>query len=165
MDRNEAAKFSYLWDKSVEFGLQTSHPSCSKVQALYTVQSSFMKTLEYAAPFPQFSLLKWYQILSAAFRQTLQRVGITHNTPCTALFALLLHQGRGGNIPTTHKICNTFKPFSRLLSLALRQATSSTTLQRLSGLIWGSLSTLVQPPTSGTPCVFCCHGTSLNRNL
>ena len=56
MDGNKSAKFTYLQDKAVEFGLQISHALCSKAQALYTFHSSFMKTLDYTTLVTQFSL-------------------------------------------------------------------------------------------------------------
>ena len=91
----------------MEFGLQISHASCSKAKAIYTFHASFLKTLDYATPVTQFSLLEWDHILTPALGRTLQRAGTTRNAPWIPLFAPGLFQGLGWRHPYyTQGLCH-----------------------------------------------------------
>ena len=85
MDGNEDAELDYLLSMSKTFGSQMKTTKCTKNIALYTYNSSFLKSIEYSMAITQFSEQEWIKIMSPALGPTLQKAGISKNAPRSAL--------------------------------------------------------------------------------
>ena len=75
MDGNEEAKIYYLTKLSRDFGNQLRTSKCDKNAAIYTLQFSFMKTLEYPMAVTQLDESTCNRILAPALTPALHKAG------------------------------------------------------------------------------------------
>ena len=95
MDGDESKQIEHLREQSKTFGAQIRSANCSKVEAMYTCVSSFLKTIEYPLACTSIAEKTWDRIVAPALGNTLQKAGIVQSAPRVALYAPRLHQGWG----------------------------------------------------------------------
>ena len=93
MNWNEEAEIPLLKDHSKVFADQIRTSKCSKNAVLYTYNSSFTKTMEYAMSVTQFSEIEWNRIVAPALEPSLQKAGMSHFFPCSVFYDPDLYQG------------------------------------------------------------------------
>ena len=93
MDGNEDAAKHHLKSMALTFGSQMRSSKCSKAAALFTLKSSFMKSIEYVLPVTQFSESEWNSIFSPALIPSLQQFGIALSAPRASRFGPERFQG------------------------------------------------------------------------
>jgi len=64
MDGTQDAQKRYLKEAAATFAFQIRTSKCTKIEALYTYNSSCMKTMEYCIPVARFSETEWNKIVS-----------------------------------------------------------------------------------------------------
>ena len=92
IDGNDEAEMTCLKDHSKLFVDQIRISKCSKNAALYTYNSSFVKSMEYAMPVTQFSEIEWNRIVTTVLEPSLQKAESKNNRQCV-LYGPDLYQG------------------------------------------------------------------------
>jgi hypothetical protein len=103
MDGNQKGEHQYLRQLSEEFGAQMTQTKISKNDAMYSLESSFMATVEYALPATCFNQNEWHIIMAPALQATLRKSGMAANFPCTILYTPTRYQGLGLLDPYHHQ--------------------------------------------------------------
>jgi hypothetical protein len=93
LDRNQEKLKEVLTEKSHVFGSQVSTSKCSKNDALYTYNNSFMASMQYPMIATQFSESEWNKIIRPALQATLNSAGMTKSFPRKVLYGPELYQG------------------------------------------------------------------------
>ena len=93
MAGNEEAEIAYLIKLSQDFGNKLNTSKCEKRAGMYTLQLSFMKTLEYPMVVTHLDENTCNLILSTSLTPALHKVGMSMNFPKAVLFGPELFQG------------------------------------------------------------------------
>ena len=101
MDGNENAEKRYLRDQSVTFADQMKTSKANKNDYMYTYTASFMKTMEYPMAVTQLSEAEWNHIVAPALQNSLQKGGMSKNSPELSSMALTTTRDSMLCIPTS----------------------------------------------------------------
>ena len=81
MDGNEDAQFESLLKEACTFASQIRSSDVKPNVAFYTLQSSFMKTIEYCLPVTQLTVKAWDEIMKPVMKAALPKSGYSRTIP------------------------------------------------------------------------------------
>jgi hypothetical protein len=93
LDGNQDKLKEVLTETSHVFGSQVSTSNCSKNDALYTYNNSFMASMQYPIIATQFTETEWNKVIQPALQVTLNSAGMAKSFPRKVLYGLELYQG------------------------------------------------------------------------
>ena len=125
MDGNWNEQLKVMKEKAQVFASQISTKKVSKNDALYTYNSSFMKTLEYPMVALSLTENEWNSVVLHALGATLNAAGMAKSFPQKVLYGPGLYQGLAIHHPYfLQQISKIMAHIQELASRTLRQATS-----------------------------------------
>ena len=99
MDGNEDAQFESLLQEARTFASQIRSSKVQPNEALYTLQSSFMKTIEYCLPVTQLSVQKWDAIMKPVMKAALPKCRYSRTITIPLRYGPFIHGGTGIHSP------------------------------------------------------------------
>ena len=93
LDGNQEKEKKILTEAAQVFAAQVSSSNCSRNDALYTYNNSFMASMQYPMIATQFTEKEWNKIISPALQATLNSAGMAKTFPHKVLYGPELYQG------------------------------------------------------------------------
>ena len=93
LDGNQEKQKKVMIATAHIFASQISSSKCSRNDALYTYNNSFMASIQYPMIATQFSEKEWNKIIQPALQATLNSAGLVKNFPHKVLYGPELYQG------------------------------------------------------------------------